>query len=812
MLIARNPILGLVLSLCFSIVYAQEFSIKGKVLDNDNLPMSFVNVVLYQNDGTTLIKGTSTDDDGYFVLENLNDGDYIVKFSFIGFKEVAKPVELNRGNIILEDITMVIDAESLGEVEVIAQKPTVKRSADRLTFNIANTALSQGDILQAIRSTPGVLVMDGNISVKGNTPSVYINNRKVHLSNEELTQLLESSSANSIKSIEVITNPSARFDAESGVVISIQMSKNLVVGYRGSVFSNFTQGVFPRYQAGTSHSVKNKDISFTTNYSYTKNKINRDQNTIINYLDPSATNIEEVWSSNINRNTWSETHNLNLNLDWFISEQTTLSLSNSTLFLPYFNYQIRNHTDINNISDSSDSSSFNANSQTRDEKHNIGFDLNFNHNFKNGSSLMLNGHFTTYDYDRQQNVFSDFFGADGSFTNNSAFRTFSDQETKIISTQADYSASLGDNAVFESGVKYSNVKTNSAIDQFDVDLNTGTSALDLQNTDAFNYDEYVYAAYSNYSLDSEKWNLSIGLRAEQTNITARSISTNTSNAQDYLEWFPNASIQHNISDSFSIYANYKRSLTRPNYTALNPFNFFLNDNTVARGNPQLVPTFLDHYVIGTTFLELFTIEAYYQNYDGNILEIPRQNNETNILEYTSVNIDKTVDFGFDFAIDYYPTDRWNIYFVTSFYNISEETKVDEDFVELDQWANYSVLSSNLSLLKDKSLNINTDFTWVGKNLNGLQVIEDRLFSSIAISKSILNKKANISLAIEDAFNFQDEQYGTRYGRQFNSNNVDIDTRYIRLGFRYNFGNTKLETNQRNISKEERDRLNSTGQN
>jgi len=807
---AIRHLLIALLSLSFSFLVAQEYSISGKVVDNIQNPLSFVNVVVYSADGETLIKGTSTDDDGSFAIEALEVNTYIVKFSFIGFKEVTKLVELN-SNRTLEDITLVEDAETLNAVELIVKRPTVKRSADRLTFNIANTALSQGDMLQALRSTPGVLVMDGNLSIKGNAPTVYINNRKVQLSSTELSQLLESTSANTIKSIEVITNPSARFDADSGAVINIVMSKNLIIGYRGSVFSNYTQGVFPRYQAGMSHSIKNKDISFTANYSYTKSKINRDTNDEINYFDPSSSMVDQVWRSNINRNTWSETHNLGINLDWFISEKSTLSFSNSTLYLPYYKYQINNMTLISDVNDMP-LSSFTADNLTGDEKYNFGFDLDFSQQFNNGSSININGHFTTYNYNQSQDVFSNFFDSNGQFTQASQFEAFSDQETKIITSKVDYTLPLNDNSTIEAGIKFSNVETLSSIDQFDIDPNNGNTTLDFQNTDAFDYDEKVFAAYSNYSLDTAKWSINFGLRAEQTNVEAFSVSTNSNNSQDYLEWFPNASVMYNVSESFGLYANYKRSLTRPNYTSLNPFNFFLNENTVVTGNPNLVPTFLDHYVVGVSFLDMFTVEAYYQNYDGSIVEIPRQNNTTNILEYTSVNLDKTVDFGFDFAFDYYPTENWNLYFVTSFYNLTEETGINGDFVKLDQWSNYSILSNNLSMLKDKSLSINVDLTWVGKNLQGLQIVEDRLFSSIAISKSILNKKAIVSFAIEDAFNFQDERYGTRYLNQFSSNNVDLDNRYVRLGFRYNFGNTKLESNQRNSSQEERNRLQGSSKN
>jgi outer membrane receptor protein involved in Fe transport len=278
------------------------------------------------------------------------------------------------------------------------------------------------------------------------------------------------------------------------------------------------------------------------------------------------------------------------------------------------------------------------------------------------------------------------------------------------------------------------------------------------------------------------------------------------NNQDYLNWFPNVSLSHQLGENVSLYGTYKRSITRPSYTDLNPFTFFINENTVALGNPNLVPTYRDHYKIGVSFLEYFTVEAYYINYDGAILELPRQNNDTNILAYTPTNLDKMVDYGFDFAFDFYPTNTWNLYFVTSFYNISQETNFGEGFVELSQWSNYSELSNNLSILKDNSLNLNLTLTWVGQSIVNLSTVEDRLFSSLSISKSLLNKKAIISLTVEDIFNYQNETYNVNYLNQLSTSFTDVDSRFIKLGFRYNFGNTKLNTNERTTDAIERERL------
>ncbi|WP_047549137.1 TonB-dependent receptor domain-containing protein [Psychroserpens sp. Hel_I_66] len=790
--------------LCSFSLYGQDFSISGKVLDVDKSIIEFATVIIYSEDESEVLKGTSTDDKGFFIIDNLETNPYILKISFIGYKTYEQKIVLT-GSLDLKIITLQDDVESLGEVTINAKKPILTREADRLVFNIENTALVEGNMLQVLKSTPGVLVLGDEITVKNSNPTVYINDRKINLSSEDLNQLLEGSSANTIKSIEVITNPSAKYDAESGVVLNIIMSKNLIAGYRGSIYSNYTQGVFPRYDVGTSNFFKNETISFNVNYNYSKDKINRDADDTVNYLTNSNT-IDQSWRSLTNRNTWSETHNLNANFDYFIDDSNTLSVSSNALYLPYFKYKINNNTIITD-ENSDFISRFTADNLSRDNKYNLGFDLNFTHNLSKGS-LAFNSHFTTYNYERNQSVLSNFFDINNEFQSASAFNTNANQETKIFTAKLDYALPLTDHSEFEAGIKTSSIKTESGITQFDVNLVSGDETIDPLNSDAFDYDERILAAYANYTLNKDKYSINAGLRVEQTDIEGVSASLTQINTQDYLEWFPNASFQYNINDKYNIYVNYKRSIARPGYADLNPFRFFLNENYVISGNPNLVPIFTDHSVIGTSLLDgLFSIEAYYKNYDGAISEIPRQNNDTNIIEYISVNFDKTVEFGFDFLTYFNVTDRWSLYAVTSFYNIEEETNFGNGFVKKDQWSNYSVLQNDWSMLKDQSLNATFTLIWVGKNLQGFQTIENRLFSELAISKTVFKKKGIISLSFSDLFNMQDPEIGTRYQDQFSNSIRDEDNRYIKLGFRYKFGNTRLESNQRTITTDERDRLN-----
>jgi len=781
--------------------YAQDFLVSGKVVDADKQPISFANVVLLNGTDSTFVKGTSTDNKGIYEFLSVQKGEYFIKTTFIGFKSVLNKQTILQ-DIVLDDIVLLENSETLNQVDIIARKPTITRKPDRLIFNIENTALVEGNTLQVLKNTPGIIVIEGSINIKSAPAVVYINNRRVQLTSNELIQLLESAPANSIKSVEVITNPPASYDADSGSVINIIMSKNLVTGYRGSVFTNYTQGVFPRYNAGTNHYFKNNKINVNVNYSYTNKKINRDNNDVVNYLDDNN-NIDEIYNSNVNRNTYSETHNLNFNFDYFIDKKNTLSLTSTGLYTPYFKYKINNNTNITD-ENSNFLSRFTADNLSRDDKHNIGTDLTFRHDFDNGSNLSLNGHYTIYDYERDQNVLSNFFDENNMFESSSEFNTIANQDTEIFTAKADYNLPIDNSATFEAGVKYSNVSTESNIARLDI-IN-GNEILNAANSDAFDYNEHVYAAYANLSKSWSKWDFNAGLRVEQSEIEGTSLSLGETNFQDYLNWFPNASLSYQLSDEVSVNGSYKRSIYRPSYTDLNPFTFFLNENTVVRGNPNLKPAYRDHYKVGVDFLKYFTVEAYYMNYDGNIVELPRQNNDTNVIAFTPTNLDKKVDYGFDFAFYKYITSRYFLYAVTSFYNISEETDFGEGFVELSQWSNYSVLQNSLSFLEDNSLNVNLTFTWVGKSLQRLQTVENRLVSELSVSKRVFNDKGVITLAVEDLFNLQDYETSTDYLNQSSSSFIDSDNRSIKLGFRYKFGNTKLKTNERTTSAEERQRL------
>lgn len=785
----------LILLLIFSALgYSQTYSVSGIIEDENKEALPFVNVVVLKQADSSIVKGGISDEMGKFEIPGLEEGNYIIRSSFVGFETAFTPFELN-SDLTLPTINLMTQSENLDEVTLTYRKPTVRRDADKLVFNIAGSSLTEGNIVDALRSTPSVLIMNDVITVRNSRPEIYINDRKVNLSSQEVIDLLQGTPAQNIQEIEVITNPSARYDADSGVVLNIKMSRNVIAGYSGSLFSNYTQGVFPKYNFGSTNFFKSKKFGAYINYSYNQQKINKENDEIVNYPD-------EVWRSDINRNSWRETHTVGLNLDYEFDEKNYISLTSNLSFLPYFKYQTRNRTFIQ-PPPGFGFASFNADNLSRDLKNNLGFNLDYTHNFSSDSKLMFNAHYTLYDYGRDQRVSSDYFRADGEFIENNTFTTRSDQDTDIFTTQLDYSIS-GEGGSFETGVKLSRINTMSGITRKNIE--NGEEVIDQANSTMFDYEEDIYAAYANLSKTWDKWSLDLGVRAEQTDLIGRSVGQIRPTEQNYLEWFPNGNLTYKISDKTSIYGNYRRSIQRPDYNYLNPFQFFINDNTVVTGNPGLQPIFIEKSTLGLT-TGVHTFEIYYKTNESNIYEIPIQDNENNIVTYTPFNLSNTVDYGIDYTSYFNVNDKWSMFIFASVFYIEDEAVFNDINVTRDMWTLYSDMTNSFNFLKDRSLSADLTLTYISSNIQGLQVVDGRFLTDLSVRKTIMKGNGILSLAVSDFFNTHDFLVKTKFLDQDSSIASDLDNRFVRVGFRYKFGNTKLSSEEKTLSKDELDRLN-----
>lgn len=788
--------------------FSQQFSVKGSVKDVKNIPVAFCNVTLTENTNNT-ISGTTTDEDGTFLLENLKESEYILNISFLGFKSYHDTISLNK-NLIFNDIVLKEQTQDLDGVTVIAKRPTVKRMVDRLVFNVENSTLSNNNILDVLKNTPGVLVFNGAITVKNGTPTIYINDKKVHLSSNDIQQLLEGTSANSVKSIEVITNPPARYEAEGGAVINIVTSKNVIAGYNGSVFGTYKQGhEYPKYSLGTSHFFKTEVVDAYINYNVSPRKDYRHNNESINFIENNQT--ISSWETDFKRTRETTNQTLNVNVDFKINEKNSLGITTNLLMSPRDNTKtsVNSLTEVYNSTKDLDSTFKTLNSLV-DETYNVAFTLDYIHKFKReGEKLSANAHYTDYDFSSYQNVDTDYLFPDESLIRTNRFQTFSSQKIKLYTGQIDYELPISSSSHFESGIKLSSIDSKSVLNQFIFE--NGNKIEDLQNSDTFLYDEINYAAYTSYSKDWDSWKIKVGLRTEYTDIKGNSLSTNQENNSDYIKFFPSFYLSHSLNENNELYFNYNKRISRPRYSDLNPFKYFLNDNTYITGDPNLKPEIDDVFTLGYTFNKKYTFEAYYRYENNATLQVTFQDNEENVIKYINTNIDHSITYGLDFTAYTQLVKQWNIYVLSSVFYYNNHFLALESNNELfanSKWSFYSQVINYFSFLKDKSLTANVSYLYISQIADGPSFVSARSGLNIGLKKTFLNNKASINLGIEDVFNSQYFTISTKYLNQDVKLKSRLENRLFTVGFNYKFGNTRLKNNQKDIDLEERERLNS----
>ncbi len=793
----------------FSILcVSQNIVFEGVVKDIDNNPIAFSNVTLHDIEDNSFLKGTATNSQGVFKFQDLKSGSYKLKISFLGFDEFEAIYSLKK-SLNIKTIILEEKSEELDGVVVIAKKPTVKRLVDRLVFNVENSTLSNNNVLDVLKNTPSVLVQDESITVKNSEPTVYINDRRVHLSSNEVMQLLEGTSATNVKSIEVITNPPAKYEAEGGAVINIVTSKNIIAGYNGSVFGNYKQGSeFPKYSFGTSHFFKTKKLNSYLNYSISPRKDFRNNDEFVNFIENDQ--ITSSWETDFKRTRENANQNINANIDYELNENNSLGFSTSMLISPRENTEtsVNSGTQVfgaNKVLDSI----FNTQNRLRDETFNFAFSLDYIHKFKKeGEKLSANLHHTNYDFSSFQNVDTDYFLPNevDEFRNN-RFQTFSSQKIKLYTGQIDYELTIDDSAQFEAGGKVSNINSESILNQFT--FNNGIREEDLENSDTFLYDETNYALYSSFSKDWDTWSLKLGLRTEYTDIKGNSLSTNQINNNDYIKFFPSFYVTNKINENNEIYFNYNKRIYRPRYAQLNPFKYFLNDNAFVTGDPNLLPQIDDTFILGYTFKQDYTFELYYRYEKDPALQIVFQDNNDNLLKYLNTNIDRSISYGLDFTTYTSITNDWNLYVLSSLFYYDNQffaLETNNELETIGQWSFYTQMVNYFSFLKDESLIADVSLLYISPIADGPSIISNRFGLDVNLRKTLWDNKASVSIGVLDIFNTQNFTQSTNYLNQDIKLDSRIENRLFTLGFDYKFGNFKLNNNRKEIELNERYRL------
>lgn len=781
-----------------------QYSVEGKVLDVNDEPVAFANVILYNAaDSTTVYRGAVTTEEGIFQFQNIEENPYLVKVSFVGYEDNLRQIQVSK-NTILEPFILEEAAADLDEVSINYVSPTVKREVDRIVFNVENSVLSSGNSWDILKKTPGVIVANNVLQVRNQGVQVYINDRKVQLSASELQTLLENYSAENIKSVEVITTPPARYDAEGGAILNIITTKGISLGYKGSVSAAYIQAIFPKYSFGTSHYYKTDDLNLFANYSYSPRKEFKDDDSYINFMNNGT--VFSRWETDFDRITRSKAHNANLILDYELDERNVLNFSSSFTFSPDKNFQNRVITDIeDNLERTPDW--FRTNSFLEEDLANIAFDLEYRHLIGDaGAQLSAKTHYTRFDQERMQEVETTNFTGGNSILNDNLFLTDAKQEIDIWTGQLDYVTPIG-STNFQAGVKASRINSESGIDYYLE--NNGTIQFDRNLSDDFIYEENIYAGYFSLGKDWEKWSLKVGLRGEYTDRAGDSRSMEQIDTRKYFELFPTVYLQHTFNESHVLTLDYSRRISRPKYESLNPFRYYLNEYDYNAGNPNLRAAVSNNFTLSYVLKGQYFLDLYYKDNGEYPETLSFQDNENFTLRRISSNLLESHSYGLDLSHGRSLANWWYAYAYVSLFHegitfLAVESGNAEVTNEIDAF--YGTIYNSFVLSKDGTFSGELSFAYVSDWISGSYNLDPMTTLSVGLRKTLWNDRAELTLNLEDILDETNARLISRYLNQDNSYFPKPETRYVRFGFKYNFGNFRLTDNQRAIEAAERDRL------
>ncbi|MEL4306958.1 outer membrane beta-barrel family protein [Joostella sp. CR20] len=778
---------------------AQAYEITGKVTDANQQVLSFVNIMLLEASDSTSVAGTATEDDGTFHFKKIQPGNYILKTSYIGHQYHYQNVEVN-SNISLNNITLQQNVQNLEEITLTHQQPRLEKHGGRLVFKVENSTLSSLTTYEILQRTPGVISMNDKISVKNLNTTVYINDKRVYLDDAELKDLLENFSGNNIGSIEVITNPSAKYDAEGGAVLNIVTSKNISIGYKGDINGKWEEAIFPKYNIGTSHYYKNNFLDLYAGYSFSPRKDYKRSDSYINFFDNDLPS--DQWETALYKTTRSKAHNINAILDFTLDEKSTLSFTSNLTFNPDKTIDNTVDTDIFSA-ENTDLGSFDSNSHIDNDNTNLILNATYDRSIgENGSNLSIQTNYVYYKDSQLQMLDTDYFDENNNYQYTNAFDTDAHQKNNIFTGQIDFETPWQE-SLLEFGAKYSGIQSNSKV------VFTGDYTPDYSQNDVFDYDESIWAFYGNLSREWEKWSLEAGLRGEYTDALGNSVTLGDINKQSYFELFPTFSLHHQLAEKHEVGVSYKRAIERPRYQSLNPFRYYLNENNFVAGNPYLQPSIENKISLDYTYNGNYIFELYYQHENNDLSNLTFQQNEEQFMYNAIFNIEESFQYSLDF-VHYRPVTKWwflSTYMSAYFYELSFTAYESNDVLQTQNTFGYfGQLYNSFTISKEKSLAADVYLEYVSRFLNGNYVLKDRFKTNIGLRKKLWDGRASLNVTLNDVFNTFNVPFTSRYLNQDNGYTAKPEKRTFTVGFIYKFGNFRLADNKRSIDLKEEERL------
>ena len=739
-------------------------NISGVVLDKDlQEPIPYVTIIINDLEGN-LISGTISQEDGSFNVEDIPSGKYNFQAQFIGYKTYSREFEISRNNstVTIGTILLETDVSMLDDVNIIAERTTIEQKIDRKVINVGKDLTTLGPSASDIMGNLPTLTVDqdGNIAMRGNdNVRILVDGKPTNIPAAQLLKQLPSSS---IKSIELITNPSAKYNPEgmSGI-INIILHKNSNLGFNGNLTTGITVGKNTRYNGSINSNYRNGKLNF---YANVGTNLGKRENTgkIDNFSNNSSENIRFLSDS--------QSYLYKIGLDFYLDDKNTFSFyTNQNYFTgePVGRVNILfEDTPQNDIfqqfylDDKNNSGTYNFDYKRDFAKEGHNIELEIDHNIIDGSQLAR----------------FEFQGAGGFMD----YRDDVDDDITNTTINLDYVNPLSEKSKLELGAE---ARVRNSRNQYESSNQNLEDAL-------YDYDNSIYSFYSTFGQNFEKWSYQLGARLEQYDVEAI-LNGNKVFEDDYITVYPTAFVSYKLSEKKSFQMSYGRRVDRPGLNQVNPVREFSTPRITGVGNPELDPQF-------TNSIELnYTQNFEKGNFTGGIFyrAIENEINQTILLDpedpsrllLTFTNGGNNNAAGIEFSGSYKPFKWWSLNPSLELYNRNERGVVGLESVEVENTAFNFRLNQSFNATEDLTFQL---FGYYRSPSKMLQFeAEEMYFINAGARYNLFDDKATLSLNFNDIFNTQrftfdaDLPYSQR-------GSFKPESQTVFLGFSYKFGGGK----------------------
>ncbi len=790
--------------LCASLsVYAQLADrvgkLKGKLTDIAGKPIAYASISLVQsNDSTTIVKGTLTEENGEYLMDKIPYGSYLLSVSMSGYEGLLRGpfvVDSLKREQTVDNIQMTPLSSQMAGVTVTSKKPPVEFRTDKTILNIENSPLAAGNTaFDILRRAPGVIIdQDGAIGLRGKQRvTVLIDGKATYVSGGELAKLLSSIDGNAIQSIELISNPSAKYEAEGNAgIINIRLKKNRNYGLNGNILSGGGYGRYYKINEGLTLNYRQKHFNLFGNYNFSQNKSFGNVDII---RENNADNIKTFFNlvNRIKSNTG--IHNYKAGVDYYINEKNTLGAV-ITGFYNNNKVTATNTTLIGSKPNQTDSSIV-AHFDGRSKFNNIAYNLNYQGIFDTlGQELTASFDYSTYNNKEKGTYTNQFYNSSGQISKSPyIFRTPAETDVNIWAGKVDYTYPFNSNLKLNTGLKSSFVKTDNIyhFDELINDIWTDNPSI----SNFFSYKENINAGYISLNRDFKTTKIQAGIRGEQTNSKGNLITGNKIVNRHYFSLFPNLSVNHDLSSNSSLGFSYNRRIDRPNYKALNPFLSYVDLYTFQLGNAFLKPQFTNSFDLSFTYKKSLNFSFNYSHTKDVISQALYTDTIKKTLFVTDQNLDNLNAYTLTISTPLAIAKWWNTYnSLVTYYN--EYSSPEFMGLPFRSGKTSFLFNSSQTFTINPTTSAELSGYYQSAMVYGTYKIQPFAGIDAGINKSFSNNKFNLKLAVNDPFNINKIRVVSAVPGQNYKLNQKQETRVLRLTLTFRFGSNEIKDPREN---------------